>query len=119
GYGEIAGSAMAGGALGESMATQDVSKSYSSVKSALLAENAPGASTLPATSPVPGSLFMPQAEAKALGLYANSGNLDGYTGFSSGVAWDYTTAAPSGGQFYLIGTLEHEFTEIMGRVSFI
>ena len=62
---------------------------------------------------------MPQAEAKALGLYSNSGNLDGYCGFSNAVSWDYTTAAPSAGQFYLIGTIEHEITEIMGRQSMI
>ena len=34
-------------------------------------------------------------------------------------SWDYTTAAPSAGQYYLIGTIEHEITEVMGRQSLI
>jgi large repetitive protein len=118
GYGECAGSALASGVLGESV-TNYQSESYSSTRNALLAENASGSSTLPTTSPLSGTMFMAQAEAKALGLYSNSSALDGYCGFSSAVSWDYTTAAPSGGQFYLIGTLEHEITEIMGRQSMI
>src|SRR5450631_3406249 len=111
GYGEVAGSALAGNALGSSV-TNYASESYLSTKNALLAQNAPGASTLPSTSPLGGTMFMAHAEAKALGLTSTT-SLDGYVGFSNAVAWDYTTAAPSGGQFYLIGTIEHEITEVM------
>ena len=70
GYGEIEGQTLQSNALGESEATNYVNESYSSVRSALLPQNAPGASTLPSSSPVPGSLYMSQAEAKALGLYS-------------------------------------------------
>src|SRR5438874_12605634 len=80
GYGEVGGYSL-GGALGASIGNY-VSASYSSVRSALLAENAPGASTLPATSPVPGTLYMPIAEAQALGLTSSSA-LDGWVGFSN------------------------------------
>ena len=118
GYGEIAGQALASNALGESE-TYLTSASYSSLKNALQAQNAPGASTLPSTSPLPGSIYMAQAEAQALGLYPNNGSLAGYVGFGSSYSWDYTTAAPSAGQFYLIGTIEHEFTEVMGRQSLL
>src|ERR1019366_6054242 len=117
GYGEVAGSALGSNALGSSLSMY-VGASYNSLRSALLAENAPGSSTLPSTSPLAGSPFVTQADAKALGL-SSSPALDGYVGFSNSVAWDYTTAAPSAGQFYLIGTIEHEITEVMGRQSFI
>ena len=117
GYGTIAGFAMGSGALGESMTNYAV-ESYSSVKSALLAQNAPGASTLPATSPAAGNIDLATAQAKALGLSSSTG-LDGYVGISNSYTWDYTTATPSAGQFYLIGTLEHEITEVMGRVSLV
>ena len=95
-----------------------VGKNYSSVKSALLGQNAPGASTLPSAAPLAGTLTMPTAEAKALG-FSSSGTIDGYVGFSNSVSWDYTTATPSANQFYLIGTIEHEITEVMGRMSMV
>ena len=117
GYGEVGGSALGSGALGESITTY-ATTNYNSLKAALVAENAPGASTLPSTSPLAGTPFLTQAEAKALGL-SSSTSTDGYVGFSNTVSWDYTTAAPSAGQYYLIGTIEHEITEVMGRQSLI
>ena len=111
------GTALGSGALGESITTY-ASTSYNSLKAALVAENAPGSSTLPSTSPLAGTPFLTQAEAKALGL-SSSTSTDGYVGFSNTVSWDYTTAAPSAGQYYLIGTIEHEITEVMGRQSLI
>src|ERR1039458_7164853 len=100
GYGEIVGSSLGSGTLGASEATGYVAPSYSSVVNALQAQSAPGASTLPSTSPLPGTLYIPQAEAKALGVIPNNSNLDGYVGLSNTGAWDYTTAAPPAGQYY-------------------
>src|SRR5664280_2095162 len=117
GYGEVAGSTLGSNALGASISMY-VGASYNSLRSALLAENAPGSSTLPSTSPLAGSPFVTQADAKALGL-SSSTTVDGYVGFNNTVAWDYTTAAPSAGQYYLIGTIEHEITEVMGRQSLL
>src|SRR5664280_742970 len=117
GYGEVGGSALGSNALGSSISMY-VGASYNSLRSALLGQNAPGSSTLPSTSPLAGSPFVTQADAKALGL-SSSATVDGYVGFNNTVAWDYTTAAPSAGQYYLIGTIEHEITEVMGRQSFI
>ena len=35
-------------------------------------------------------------------------------------SWSYTpNVAPPSGAFYFIGALEHEITEIMGRVSYL
>src|SRR5207244_3826685 len=79
GFGEIAGQALASGALGESSASY-VMASYTSVRNALLAQGAPGASTLPSSAPLSGSLYMPQAEAQALGLTSAVSN--SYVGFS-------------------------------------
>ena len=117
GYGEVDGQPLGSNALGSSI-TNYFGASYASLKSALVAENAPGSSTLPSTSPLAGSPVLSQAEAKAMGLTSTT-SIDGYVGFSNTVAWDYTTAAPSAGQFYLIGTIEHEITEVMGRQSLI
>src|SRR5664279_776566 len=67
GYGEVDGQTLGSGALGESI-TNFAGASYSNLRSALVAENAPGSSTLPSTSPLAGSPVLAQAEAKALGL---------------------------------------------------
>jgi len=118
GYGEINGQQLASNALGESEASQYVPVSYSSVRSALQAQGAPGSSTLPSSSPVSSNLNMSQAEGKALGLYQNDGSLDGYVGFSSTLQFNYTQTATQN-QYYFIGVVEHEISEVLGRVSFL
>ena len=117
GYGEVGGNTLGSNALGESISTY-FATNYTSLRNALLAENAPGSSTLPTTSPLSGTPVVTQAEAKALGLTSITG-IDGHVGFSNTYSWDYTTAAPSAGQYYLIGTIEHEITEVLGRQSMI
>ncbi len=118
GYGEIAGQALGANALGESYAPSYFLENYSSVRSALLAQGAPGAATLPATSPLSGTLYMPQAEAQALGL--TSAVSTNYVGFSSSLPFSYApNTTPASNQWYFIGVVEHEFTEVMGRVSLI
>ena len=121
GYGEIAGQSLGAGALGESEASQYVGESYSAVRNALLAETAPGSSTLPASSPLSGTLYMSQAEAKALGLPQNNDSIDGYVGFSSqsGIFSYANGTTPPSNEYYFIGVVEHEITEDMGRVSFL
>jgi hypothetical protein len=118
GYGEVAGQTLGSNALGESYAPLYVPASYSSVRNALLAEGAPGASSLLASSPLPGSLYMPQAEAQALGLTASVST--SYVGFSSTAPFSYTpNATPASYQYYFIGVVEHEISEDMGRVSLL
>ena len=65
GYGECAGSSW-GGALGESSANYDF-VNYNSVVSALLAQNAPGSSTLPATSPLVRQPYNPSCRSDRIG----------------------------------------------------
>src|SRR5665213_1065221 len=104
--------------LGESYQINENTASYASTRTVLLGENAPGASTLPSSSPDPGSLTIGSAEAKALGFIGASSTLDGSVGISSTSAWDFTpNTTPTANQYYLVGTLEHEITEVMGRVS--
>jgi hypothetical protein len=121
GYGEIDGQPLGSNDLGESEASQYVIESYSAVRNALIAEDAPGSSTLPTTSPFSGSLAISQAEAKALGLPQNNLGIDGYVGFSStsGIFSYANNTAPPSNEYYFIGVVEHEITEDMGRVSLL
>ena len=95
--------------------------SYASTRNVLLSENAPGSSTLPSISPEPSSysLHMTNAEAKALGfLSATDSAIDGSVGFNSTATWDFTpNTTPAGNQYYLVGSIEHEISEVMGRTS--
>jgi hypothetical protein len=121
GYGEIEGQSLGAGALGESEASQYVSEGYGALRNALLAEGAPGSATLPASSPLSGTLYMSQAEAKALGLPQNNDPIDGYVGFSSspGIFSYANGTTPPSNEYYFIGVVEHEITEDMGRVSLL
>ena len=116
---EVSYQNLGSGILGESQASQYVNESYSAVRSGLQAEGAPGAAALPASSPLPTStLSMSIAEAQALGLAASSGIQDGEVFFTNQYQWSYSqTATPGANQYYFIGVVEHEITEVMGRVS--
>jgi hypothetical protein len=120
GYGEIDGQSLASNALGESLAYV-AAEPYASVRNALLAQNAPSASTLPVSAPAnaPANLLTTQAEAKALGLVANNGGVDGYVGFDAAPnIFSYsTTAAPPSSEYDFVAAAEHEFSEVMGRIS--
>lgn len=126
GYGEIAGQSLGSGALGESETYID-SVSYAQATNALKTNGTSAAqqaayATLPANSPLSGgTLWMATAQEKALGLLpANDTDIDGYVGFSSFYSFSYSaTAKPASNQFYFIGVVAHEFSEIMGRTSFL
>ena len=118
GYGEIDGQALDPGDLGESYAPQYLLESYDSVKSALQIQGAPGASTLPSSSPFSGSLYLAQAEAQALGLTSEVST--SYVGFSSTSPFSYApNVTPASNEYYFIGVVEHEITEDMGRFSLL
>jgi hypothetical protein len=125
GYGEVDGFQLASNALGESYYPVGEPETYSAVISALKAENAPGASTLPSNSPFPANyiLYLSPAETKALGLPLSVpvGGVDGYVGFSSAPnVFGYANGSASpANEYYFIGVVEHEITEIMGRVSLL
>jgi hypothetical protein len=63
---------------------------------------------------------MTTAEAKALGFYKSTTNLDGVVWLSADhlIGGDFTfNPRTAQGQVDAIGTLEHEISEVMGRVS--
>lgn len=115
-------------ALGESVRNNVAFASYSQTLQQLRKEGTPGILTLPATAPIGGSLVMASAQEKALGLIGASTSLDGWVGIASdatvqqqtGDSWSFgPTATPGPNQFYIVGTLEHEISEVMGRVSYL
>jgi hypothetical protein len=110
------------------------SYNYTTVRNQLLTESdtlqSSAYSTLPATSPFPSgdTLWLSSAQQKALGLTPTStiGGFDGVVGIISneelaagGFTADWTkTASANSKQYYMIGSIEHELSELMGRVSF-
>jgi len=71
---------------------------------------------------------MGSAQEKALGLIGASSALDGWVGIASdaelqlldGTSWNFSpTATPTATEYYLVGVIEHEFTEVMGRYSYL
>jgi len=121
GWGEVAGQSLPSGAGGASLSSF-TSLSYSQVVSALTAQGAPGSSTLPQTAPTSAAstLVVSTAETKALGLGSSTGTADGSIGVDAHTTWlfDPTQAKTLPSNVYdLMGTLEHELSEVMGRVS--
>ncbi|MGD0720452.1 MAG: NF038122 family metalloprotease [Roseiarcus sp.] len=134
GYGEIGGAALGAGDLGASDSPQLYSQTYAGVAAALggsaqSAGQREAAASLPAADPTGGGVFwMTPAEASALGLGAGSAtsfaNPDGNIGFSGLAAdpFNYSAVpnqAPAPGQYDFLATVEHEISEVMGRVSYI
>jgi hypothetical protein len=111
---------------------------YNTVRQALINMGAAGAGNLPTTSPFPNAtLWLSTAQQKALGLLpatfvpsASAGypypGVDGYVGIASNTtlaqtntSWSFSpTATPGSTQYYIVGSLEHEFSEVLGRFSF-
>ncbi len=127
GWGEVAGSRLPFGALGESETFID-QVGYSTLKTAMTADATAGtpeataAGSLPDGSPISGGNFwVATAEEKALGLLpAHGTSIDGYVGFSSRVSWDFTpTGAPTSRQYDFISIAEHEISEAMGRIALL
>jgi hypothetical protein len=124
GYGEVANQSLGSGALGESESYIS-SYSYSQLRSALVAKATANGDTsavasLSATNPASGTFYVTTAEAKALGLTTATTNLDGYVGFSSSLPFNYNlTNTAVAGQYGFLGVVEHEISEVMGRISML
>ena len=104
--------------------------SYSDIKDALLAHATSPAqqaayATLPASDPTGGGTYeLPSAEASALGLPLPAGmsppTTDSWVGVNPFVNWSYDpTHVPTHNQVDLVGLIEHEVTESMGRNSYL
>lgn len=131
GWGEVGGAALQPNDLGESETATAPKYTYSQVVGALqqaanqsnaspdLAAAVQTLSGLP--DPTDGGPFdIGLAEAQALGVAANAPTAnDGWVGFAADASeWSYsTTATPDANKYYLVGTILHELTEVMGRDS--
>ncbi len=127
GWGEVGGSAISSGALGESELSGLYQTSYNGMIN-LMGGN-PGLSsyytTSPTSNPSATDMFIPTAEMKAMECGSqNAGGTcrtavsGGAVGFGSSYSWDFSSnTVPSTGQYDFLGVAEHEISEVMGRVS--
>ena len=117
GWGEVGGTAISNGALGES-SLKEIGTSYTNVSSALSSVAAPG--YLPASDPTGGrTIYMSTANAKALGFnLPHPHSLDGSVGFDSSATWTFNPSQRAqNGAYDFIGVAEHEISEVLGRYS--
>jgi hypothetical protein len=129
GWGELDGVPMGFDDLGESQQQAVATPAaYAGIRAALISTASSSgdsgeiaaASTLPTADPTNGgNFFVGLAQEKALDLTpAASTETDGYIGFDSSADWSYAPGAtPKADQYDLVGCIEHELTEDMGRTS--
>jgi hypothetical protein len=122
GFGEVGGQQMLPGALGESITFLNT-YTYDQIRNALIADarsadDMSAVASLPGVNPTGnGTFWVSLAEARALGLSGASNSVDGSVGFSSTNTFTYdpnNRAVP--GAYDFIGTVEHEISEVIGRV---
>jgi oxalate decarboxylase/phosphoglucose isomerase-like protein (cupin superfamily) len=124
GWGEVDGFLLPSGALGASLQFGSYPVTYNRLVSALTesATSNDDFTSLASFGPTDpsgiGQYTVPLAEADALGLISG-GTLDaGSIGFSSTAKWNFsTTTRGIAGLYDFVGVVEHEITEILGRVS--
>lgn len=126
-YGTIQGQALDKNALGESETNGNV-ESYGSLVSLLTAAAASTAdrealAALPATDPTNGGGFwVSDTLANVFGLGSEPGFTDpedGFVGLSSQFSFTYDPNNRAvAGEFDAIGVLEHEITEVLGRIDY-
>ena len=125
GFGEENGTPLGSGVLGQSSRTTFQVDPYSAVKSLLTShatstDDKSAVASLPASDPTSVGIFtISQAEARSLGLAsAADATIDGHVGISSSNAFTYDPSHRAvAGEYDAIGVLEHEISEVMGRVQ--
>ena len=129
GFGEVNGTAMKSGELGQSHDQLITNQTYANLLTQLNADAVSPAqklaiASLPASNPFGSStLHMTIAQAAELGFSgagASPSNPDGAVGFSDVDTFDYNSAPnqpPVIGETDFFGTGEHEISEVMGRDS--
>ena len=117
GYGEVNGSAMSSGDLGQSQSYGYLSN-YATVAAALAHDNYPVVAA--ANAPTGAQFFLTSAEAKTYGIIsATSSGVDGFIGLSASYPMDYSASGPAAGSgnYSAVGVAEHELTEVLGRIG--
>lgn len=122
GWGEVGGTTIDAGALGES-SSANLNFTYSQVYNAVtsLANQSTvqqtAYATLPHTAPTGvTNLDVTTAQAAALGLQSNTGNGgDGSVGLDSSSTFFWSQPSPQGSAYDAVSTFEHEISEVLGR----
>ena len=125
GYGSVQGQKIGGNALAENI-EEGYYFSYGDVlagltSTAISAADLTSVASLPASDPTNGGqFFVTAAEADVLGLVPSVNFTVGYVGISSSFPFTYDPNNRSvNGDFDAIGALEHEISEVLGRVGTI
>ena len=123
-WGNVNGQALPSNALGTSSTSLYGYYNYGNVVSMLKNSGTTSAdqsaySSLPSAAPAGQSRYViTSAQAKALGVVAPTGSaLDGTIGFGSGAAYSFNPKTVASGTYDFVGVVEHEMTEVMGRIS--
>ena len=123
GWGEVGGSTISAGVLGESQTYLAGYYSYSQVRNAMISDarsssDQTAVASLSAADPTGGKReLMSTSEAKALGLSSYAGT-DGFVGFDKSSSWTFDpNNRKVGGAFDFIGVAEHEVSEVLGRIA--
>lgn len=123
GWGKIAGQPIDPGALAESE-SNGLNFSYSQVRQALLgAATSPAdlsaVNSLPATDPTSAApFFTTDGEALALGLPTDGSNVVGFVGMNASAPFTFDPFHRAvAGQYDAIGAMEHEISEVLGRIA--
>ena len=122
GWGEVNGTPLPDDAAASTQSTGTL-ESYAALRQALA--NSPArvaqvtAAALPSQNPTSGGQFvLTTALKKATGLGdPNSGEVDGYVGVNAGLDWSTNQNAIAPTQFDLVGAIEHEVSEALGRLG--
>ena len=123
GWGEENGNSIATGATAQNQSVGTY-LNYSALRGALASHvsDATAIANLPTSDPTNGAnIYVPNAMLKTLGLMSPSlSEVDGYVGLDSSRVWSFNPGGPQApGTFDPISILEHEFSEMLGRVGFL
>jgi hypothetical protein len=126
GYGEVGGTSLGSGTLGEAEINTGVEVTTAQFKADLSSNVTSDAVTQSAIASITGSssqVYVPEAEAKALGAApANGTEIDASVGFAADPNGTLFTYDPSNravaGKYDFIGVVEHELSHALGRVSY-
>jgi len=125
GYNQVDGHTIGSSALAESESLgSDTPTTYAQLKAGLAgaatsANDQIAVANLPSSDPTSGvGYFVPQAEAEVLGLASTGNSLVGYAGLSSAFPFTFDPNNRSvPGDFDAIGAMEHEISEVLGRIA--
>lgn len=125
GWGEVDGQHIGSGALGENIADGNF-YTYAQLRSAMVANAADATEiaslgSLPAADPNNGGQYwVTDAMAANLGLIPASTSIQAWVGLSSSSSYTFDPNNRAvAGKYDAIGTLEHELSEVMGRLGFL